>query len=215
MMMSWRGLLYCWMAFLPIHALGAEVALVGLFPGKAVLIVNGAPPRTVAVGARTPEGVRLLEIVGNAVRVEIDGRKESVMLGQGPIGLGQTPNGMAALSLIPDSRGHYYVNGSINGASSRFLLDTGATMVSIGLSDARRAGINVRAGTPGVAQTANGRATVWRHRLDSVRVGEITLHGVDALVHENDLPVVLLGMSFLNQMDMQREGDRLILRRRY
>ncbi len=88
-------------------------------------------------------------------------------------------------------------------------------MVSLGASDARRAGVDFRRGNPVLTQTASGPARVWKVRLDGVRVGPITLHGVDGLVHENELPFVLLGMSFLNRMDMQRDGDRLVLRKRY
>jgi aspartyl protease family protein len=119
------------------------------------------------------------------------------------------------ISLHADIRGHYFAPGNINGSPVRLLVDTGASMVSIGNSDARRAGIDFRKGEPMVSQTANGSAQVWRVKLDSVRLGDITMHGVDGVVHENDLPFVLLGMSFLKRMDMQREGDRLILRKRY
>jgi aspartyl protease family protein len=75
--------------------------------------------------------------------------------------------------------------------------------------------VDYLAGEQGRAQTAAGVTQVWKVRLDRVKLGSMTLTGVDALIHENDLPFVLLGMSFLNRMDMQREGDRLILRKRY
>lgn len=197
------------------QAAATEVALVGVFGAKAVLSVDGGAPKTLGVGERTREGVRLVEVAGEHAVVEIGGKARRVGLGETAIRLDGGQTGPAAVSLYPDTAGHHFANGAINGAGVRFLVDTGATMVSIGMSDARRAGIEYRRGQAGLTQTASGPATVWRVRLDSVRVGDITLHGVDGLVHENDLPFVLLGMSFLNRMDMQREGERLVLRKRY
>lgn len=88
-------------------------------------------------------------------------------------------------------------------------------MVSLGASDARRLGINAATGEAGFAQTANGVVRVWEHRLDAVSLGGITLYGVRAIVHENDLPVALLGMSFLNRVEMDRKGSSLTLRKRF
>ena len=56
---------------------------------------------------------------------------------------------------------------------------------------------------------------VSRVKLDTVRVGEIVLNNVDAMVHQNDLPIALLGMSFLNRMEMQRNGETMTLKKRY
>ncbi|MBD5801663.1 hypothetical protein AZOA_10790 [Azoarcus sp. Aa7] len=196
--------------------LAADVELVGLFGRKAVLVVDGGTPRTLAVGEQTRDGLRLVDLTENAAIVEIGGKRQKVALGAGPVrSSSREQGGAAAVSLVADARGHHFSSGSINGASVRFLVDTGASMVSMGASDARRAGIDFRKGVGGVSQTASGPAKVWKVRLDTVRVGDVTLHGVDGLIHENDLPFVLLGMSFLSRMDMQREGDRLTLRKRF
>ncbi|MBS1138241.1 MAG: hypothetical protein H6R11_2195, partial [Proteobacteria bacterium] len=56
---------------------------------------------------------------------------------------------------------------------------------------------------------------VWRVKLSSLQVGDITLHDVDAAVHAQDLPLGLLGMSFLNRMEMKRDGDTMTLRKRF
>lgn len=197
-----------------VHA--AEIELVGLFGSKAVLVVDGGAPRTLAVGQQTREGLRLVDVAEGAATVEFNGKRQKVILGAGPVrGGAGDGGGAAAVSLVADARGHHFSSGSINGASVRFLVDTGASMVSMGASDARRAGIDFHKGVGGMSQTASGPAKVWKVTLDTVRVGDVTLHGVDGLVHENDLPFVLLGMSFLSRMDMQREGDRLTLRKRF
>ncbi|NMG74528.1 retropepsin-like aspartic protease family protein [Aromatoleum diolicum] len=196
-------------------SIAAEVELAGVFGNKAVLVIDGGAPKTLAVGEQTRDGLRLLEVSGAAAVVELDGRRQRLALGAAPVRTDQATSGASGVSLFPDSRGHHFSNGSINGASVRFLVDTGASMISMGAADARRAGINYRGGIAGVSETASGPARVWRVRLDTVRLGDITLHGVDGLVHENDLPFVLLGMSFLSRMDMQHEGSRLVLRKRY
>lgn len=193
---------------------GKDVALAGVLGSKAALVVDGGAVRTLAVGQSTPDGVKLLEVSDTSAVIEVDGRRRTVVLGGGVVRVEGARSG-GIVSLFADSKGHYFSSGSINGTGVRFLVDTGASMISMGVSDAQRAGIDYRRGVPGQAHTANGVARVWKVKLDKVQLGEISLTSIDALVHESELPFVLLGMTFLNRMDMQREGDRLILRKRY
>lgn len=88
-------------------------------------------------------------------------------------------------------------------------------MISLGAADARRLGLDFNRGQKGMSQTANGQIVVSKIKLDTVRVGDMTLHNVDALIHQNDMPVVLLGMSFLNHMEMQRDGATMTLKKRF
>ena len=76
-------------------------------------------------------------------------------------------------------------------------------------------GIDPTKGKPGITDTANGQARVWRVKLNTVRVGDVVLNNVDAAVHESDMNIALLGMSFLNRMEMQRNGDTMTLIKRY
>lgn len=191
-----------------------EVGIAGVFPGKALLVIDGAPPRSVAVGQKTEQGVKLLAIDDGAAVVEVDGRRRTLRVGQSVVSQ-RSGDGNSALVLSADANGHFYATGRINGGTVRFLVDTGATMVSIGAADARRLGLDTRNAPTGYTQTANGNARVYKVRLSSVRIGDVTLNDVDGLVHEQDLPIALLGMSFLNRMEMQRDGQRMILRRRY
>ncbi|MGL4409523.1 MAG: retropepsin-like aspartic protease family protein, partial [Zoogloea sp.] len=68
---------------------------------------------------------------------------------------------------------------------------------------------------PASLQTANGVVQAWRVKLDTVQVGDVTLRNVDGIVHGADMPFVLLGMSFLNRMEMRRDGNTMVLRQRY
>jgi aspartyl protease family protein len=195
--------------------LAMDVGVVGLFPGKAVIAVNGGAPRTISVGARTPEGIRLIAVDGDAAIVEVDGRRQRLGIGERAFAAPQDDNRPATVTLMADGKGHFVTPGAVNGSSVSFMVDTGATLVSLGRGDATRAGVDYRQGEPGMAMTANGMTRIWRVRLDTVKVGEIVLREVDASVHEHDLPVVLLGMSFLNRMEMKRDGETMTLRRRF
>lgn len=112
--------------------------------------------------------------------------------------------------------GHFFTSGSINGGPVNFMIDTGASMVAISVADARRMGINYLHGTPGYTMTANGRATTYLMKFDEVKVGDIVLHNVDgAIVDGLGMPMALLGMSFLNRTDIQRDGNTMSLRQRF
>jgi aspartyl protease family protein len=203
----------------PVHCEAADITVSALFNNKAVLVVNGGKPRTLSAGETTPEGVKLLSASSEAAVIEYKGQRQTLGVGGGTrVGAATSAgSGSGQVILTADSRGHFYANGSVNGMSIRFMVDTGATTVSMSASEARRLGINYLAGTRGQNMTANGLVSVYRVRIDNVRVGDITLNNVEASIHEgsslNDM--ALLGMSFLNRTQMNRDGDRLTLIRRY
>lgn len=194
-------------------AQAADVAVAGLFPGRAVLVVDGGAPQTVRVGGRTREGIVLKAASAEAATLEHDGRVFVARLGEQVASSAGTA--ASEISLQADGGGHFFTSARINGVAVNALVDTGATLVSMGRNEAVRLGIDYRSGTMGRSTTANGLATIWKVRLDAVELDGVRLLGVDAAVHETDLPVVLLGMSFLNRMDWRREGDRLLLKKRY
>ena len=208
-----RAALCCLLLAAPV-AHGADVGLAGLFPGKALLTINGGQPRIVAVGVKTDEGVKVVSIEGETATLEIDGKKRVLRVGQN-VASQPSGGGPASVVLTADAGGHFLTTGNVNGTTIRFIVDTGASMISLGASDARRIGIDTSKGQQGVANTANGQTVVTRVKLDSVRVGEIVMNNVAALVHQQDMPFALLGMSFLNRMEMQRSGDTMTLKKRY
>jgi aspartyl protease family protein len=192
-----------------------DVGLAGIMGSKAMLIINGGEPQTVRVG-ESLDGIRLISIQGDQVIVEISGKKRPLRVGQHAIGTGGAGgDGSGKIIMTADHQGHFYTTGVINGTSVRFLVDTGATMISLGASDARRLGLDFNRGQKAMTQTANGQMVVSKVQLDTVRVGAVTLHNVDALLHQTDMPIALLGMSFLNRMEMQRDGSTMTLKKRY
>ena len=200
---------------LPTSALALEVSVVALFADKAMLSIDKGKPRTLRVG-ETYNGVTLVGADSEAAVISIKGRKQRLKIGEGVYRTETVRTDRATTTLIADRSGHFITLGTINGASVRFMVDTGATLVSMSVNDARRAGVNYLAGTRGYSQTANGVTPVFKVMLDSVKLGDITLTNVDGLVHESGaLPLVLLGMSFLGQLDMRHNGDSLTLTKRY
>ncbi len=193
----------------------ADVALAGLLPGRAVIVVDGGNPRTLAVGAKTADGVKLLAVEDGAAVFEIDGKRQRLVLGEQAVSSGASGGG-AAVTLTADSHGQFLTQGSVNGAAMRFMVDTGASFVALSAVDAARAGIDYRGkGQMGSMATANGVVRGWKVPGATVRLGDITLHEVAVTVSETSMPMALLGMSFLNRVEMKREGDTMILKKRY
>lgn len=208
-----RAALLC-LCLLALPAQATDVGLAGLFSGKALLTINGGAPRIVALGAKTDEGVKVLAIDGETATLEVDGKKRVLRVGQN-VASQSSSSGPATAVLTADGAGHFVTTGNINGSTVRFIVDTGASMISLGAGDARRIGIDPGKGELGRTQTANGVTVVSHVKLDTVRVGDIVLNNVDATVHQQDMPFALLGMSFLNRMEMQRSGDTMTLKKRY
>ena len=192
-----------------------DISVVALFSGKATLVVDKGKPRTLRAG-ETYAGVTLISATSEQAVISINGKRQRLHIGEGVYSALSVPSERATVVLTPDRNGHFVSSGSINGSSVRFLVDTGATMVSMNVDEARRAGVNYLAGERGYSQTANGVTPIYRVKLGEVTLGDITLRDIDGMVHESGaLPVVLLGMSFLGKLEMRREGESLTLIKRY
>jgi aspartyl protease family protein len=191
----------------------ADISLIGLFPGKAVFVVDGGSPKTYAIGTTIAGGIKLVGIGDGTATIDNNGKHETIAIGGY---VNRAPSiGNAKVTLQADGQGHFIAHGQINGGTLRMLVDTGATAIALSADDAKRLGIDYRSGRSGYVNTANGVAQVYQVKLDTVKVGDIELHQVDAMVHEGGLPIVLLGMSFLNRVEMRREGEQMTLTKRY
>ena len=205
----WLGIL--WLAT---GALATDVNVIGVFPGKAVVTINRGAPRTLSVGEKTAEGVVLISSDARGAVVEIDGKRETLEMGQHFAG-SSSEGGRQIVNLAQDASGHFLADGKVNGAHIRFMVDTGATLVSIPITEAARLGIDYQKGRAGYSILADGRRVAsWRVMLDSVTLGDVTLLNVEGSVSQGS-GIPLLGMSFLNRMEMRREGQTLSLTKRY
>lgn len=206
----------CLAAFCAAVAVGAAaqtVALSGTMGGKALLLVDGRAPKSVAPG-ETYLGVKLVSAANDEAVVELAGKRATLHLGESPVSVKGKGAGNKIV-LMADSQGHFMGPGKINGQAMQFMVDTGATMVGLGATEAERMGIPYKNGEQIRMGTANGSTVGWRIRLGSVRVGDVELSGVEAVVTPSSMPFVLLGNSFLTQFQMTRINDQMVLERRY
>jgi len=194
-----------------------SVSLSGMLGGKALVIVDGGRPKSVAVG-ETFKGVRVVSTQGDIAVVEIAGRQHSLRVGDAPASVGgsggATPTSSRVV-LTAGNGGHFFALGQINGKSAQMVVDTGATAVSLSTADAQRMGINYTSGQPVQMSTANGVIPGWTIKLGTVKVGDVVVHGVDAIVSSGSMPYVLLGNSFLTHFQMTRTNDQMVLEKRY
>ncbi|HYN12340.1 MAG TPA: TIGR02281 family clan AA aspartic protease [Burkholderiales bacterium] len=195
-------------------AAAADVALIGVIGDKAaVLALDGGNPKTVKVGQKW-RGIAVISVEKEHATVEIEGKRRVLVRGQHYRSTAAVSD-RQSVTLSADTRGHFVTEGAINGNPTRFLVDTGATMVSLPAADAQRLGIPYRRGARGLTKTAGGIVEVYRVRLDRVSLGGIELTGVDAIVIEQGLDIALLGMSFLNHVEMRRDGQTMTLIQRF
>lgn len=184
-----------------------QVRVVGLFPGAAVLNIDGQR-KLLKVGQSGPDGVQLVSADAHKAVLRVGGVEQSYELEREYTGDGYTaPAARTEMSIARGTGGHYWVSGTINNQNAQFLVDTGATSVAMNEGQARRLGIDFRTvGTPMMASTASGTAKGWRVSLNSVKLGGVEVLGVEAIVLEGDFPTeILLGMSYLNRVGWRED----------
>lgn len=196
-------------------AIATEVNIVGLFNGKAMVSINGGKPHVIASGETSPEGVKLISSNSATAIMEIDGKRQNMGMGKSASIPSAEGGGNSRAVLTADVQGHFFTNGSINGASTTMVVDTGATAVAMGKDEARRLGISYLKGERIGVNTANGVVAAYRVTLDTVRVGSLTLNQVEGLVQESNMPIVLLGMSFLKRLEIKQDGTSMTLLKKY
>lgn len=197
-------------------AQATSVAMTGGMGSKALLVINGGAPKALAAGD-THQGVKVVSVAPDKVVIEVNGRRDTVVLGGAPVsvGGGAVSGGGREIVLHASSGGHFLTQGSINGRATQFMVDTGATIVAMGVDEARRLGINYESGAPFYGSTANGMVRGYTVQLRSVRIQGVEVFGVEAAVLPQPMPYILLGNSFLNRFQMKRENELLTLSRRF
>lgn len=192
------------------------VAMTGSMGSKALLVIDGGAPRALAAG-EAAQGVKVVKVSSGDAVVEIAGKRQTVMLGAAPVSLGGGAGGAGGTQIVlsAGSGGHFFANGSINGRNVNFMVDTGATAVAMSQADAERIGLAYQQGRRIPIGTANGTTVGYLVKLNSVRVNDVEIYNVDAVVQPAAMPYVLLGNSFLGRFQMKRENDLLTLDKRF
>lgn len=207
-----RIILIC-LLWLPLQCFAIDkIRVIGLFTDKTIVEIDGKQ-RVLSAGKTSPEGVKLISANSREAVLEIDGEQQTYTLGTHIASTYSGPPEKASVTIAPNATGMYEVNGSINGFQVDFVVDTGATLISMNRNVAKRLGIDYRRdGLQGKSETASGYSNIYLVNLDEVMVGQIKLHDITASVHDGDFPkVILLGNSFLNRVDMTRDGRVLKL----
>ncbi len=193
---------------------GQSVSLAGHMGSKALLVIDGQTV-TLAVGERKL-GVTLQALDAGTAKVEWNGKVSLLTQGGATVSVGGGAGGSDGREIVlpVGPGGHFIASGAINGRATQFMVDTGATMVAIGSAEADRLRIDYKNGQRGMVQTANGQAPAFLITLSAVKVGNVTISNVQAVVTPAQMPMVLLGNSFLSRFQMRRENDvmRLELR---
>src|SRR5438034_7264478 len=195
-----RQVLCALMLFAASSGWAATIYVMSVRPGEVQLIIDGRTVRTLRPGDVTPEGVKLREINGGTAVFEVGGRAIALGIGQSTV---------AETLLYADQRGHFVTQALFNGVPLLAVIDTGASFVGLNAEHAQRLGIDFRRGQRIVERTANGQIVSYMVILGSVQIGDVVLANVPATIQEGgaeQLPIALIGMSFLKQVEMRRSG---------
>ena len=191
-----------------------RVEAVAMFKGSAVVHIDGVQ-RTLRIGETSPEGCQLLAATSQAAALQCGGQRFQLTLSH-QVGGNYAQVAQAAVRLMADSRGQYWVRGTINGQPADMLIDTGATVVAMSGDRAAMLGIQIPlAAARGYVQTAQGRTESTLVSVDAIDIGGIVARNVQVAVVAGNYPQqILLGMSFLRTVSMEDRAGVLVLTRR-
>ena len=191
-----------------------EVIPTGLFNNSAVVKINGVE-RILRIGKTSPEGVTLISANARSAEVDINGQHQTLLLNRG-VGTRFSAPPIAEARIASQLNGHYFTPGRINNQSVDFLVDTGATSISINSKTADKLGLEYNKSKAVGVQTAQGTTNAYPVVLNSATVGNVTLNNIEALVLEGDYPTaILLGNSFLSRVDLKVEQGVMVLQSKY
>ena len=208
-------MLLAWLMVFAFPACALEVNVIGLFPGKVVITVNDGKVKILAAGHAMHDYLKLLEADSERAIFEIYGKREIITLSRRISTYFPKVVSNRQATMRSDTSGMFKGDGMINGRPQNFVLDTGAQLVTFSTSVARALDLPYTKGDPAIAITVGGALPAYRIKLSAVQLGGIHAQNVDALVVDTPaMDSVLLGMSFLNRVDMKLEGEQMIFTKR-
>ncbi len=195
-----------------------QINIVGLFNNKALVMINGSGPHHLQAG-QTKSGVKLLSANSDAATLEVEGKRRILKMGQAAFvaASNDSPDAVnSPVSLYADQAGHFFGYLTINGGSFKYVVDTGATNVTLNSNDAQAAKLDYKQGRKVNMATANGVVPAFTVTLNTLKIGTIILNNVDATVIDGSSPpFILLGMSAQNRLNIRRENSIMTLTKKY
>lgn len=194
---------------------GQKIQVLGLFKNMAVLDINHHR-KVMHVGDQSSSDIKLLAANSEKALFEISGHRVTMTLSENSSFRTDYPESAGAhQAQLVSNGGLFGVTGAINGQLANFVVDTGASYVTMSPQQANALNLDFHTGKKMMMNTANGKATAHIFTVKSVRIGGIELHNVRAAVMSNlSSSRILLGMSFLNQVDMKHGNGIMVLKQR-
>ncbi|MCK5360975.1 MAG: TIGR02281 family clan AA aspartic protease [Gammaproteobacteria bacterium] len=194
-----------------------SVSVYALFKGKAILLIDGNK-QMLKAGETSEEGLTLVSSTTKRAVIKINGKEEVLGLDINPtteamsIGSANNVSIGETVTLSMGNSGFFHAQGEINGNAVTFLVDTGANSVAMSMSTARSLGIDYESGRKSISSTANGNVRTYIVTLEKVSVESIEVDNVVASIIQDPGPSeILLGMSFLSNLEMKRVGSTMEL----
>jgi len=201
------------MATAPTTALATDIQVLGLFKNAAVLNIDNQR-KLFRVGDANHSHVRLLAANSEKAMVEVEGKRYVLSMADNVAVQAGLPDATSAQAHLISHGGMYTVTGSINQQLVDFMVDTGATYITMNTQHARQLNLDFSDGQKITMNTANGKISAHVFTVASVRIGGIELKNVKAaVVDELESNKMLLGMSFLNQVEMQQKNGLMVLKK--
>ena len=195
---------------LPLPSLAIEIEVQALFSGAAMFVIDGEN-QLLKKGQVSSSGVELVEANPMEAIVRINGQSRTLLLSDRISSTFEKPEKAQVLINMAKNR-QYITAGSINGRPVRYLVDTGANVVAINADTAETLGLSVEEGVKVYASTASNDLEVTMVMLKEMIVGEIKRNNVQAIIIDGENPKnILLGMSFLQHVDISEKAGLMVL----
>ena len=195
---------------LPLSSRAVEIEVRALFSGAAMFVIDGQN-QLLKTGQVSRSGVELVEANPKEAIVRINGEIRTLQLSGRISSTFEKPEKPRVMIKVAENR-QYITTGSINGRPARYLVDTGANVVAINANMAKTLGLSVEEGVEVSASTASDDLEVTMVILKEMTVGEIQRNNVQAIIIDGENPKdILLGMSFLQHVDISEKAGLMVL----
>jgi aspartyl protease family protein len=200
-------------------ALGSATAIAaptieveGLMPPNAAILTINGERKLVKVG-QTFNGVTLIAAYSRTATLEVDGQQTVQGISR-RVGANYQAPTAKTVTITRNSNLQYMTNAQINGRQAQVMVDTGANIVAMNLTQANQLGVKTDGAERVMVETASDKIAAWKVKLESVDVGGIRVNHVEATVVEGTFPtVILLGMTYLRHVKIEEKQGVMTLSR--